>query len=1348
MAVVVSKQIFTRPHPAELLRSYYDDLITNGPPIEAVESGAYQPQTASWKEYIYAKTHQTVGTLGDPVARWIYGGEPDPNFDPGKYIRSNPGLDQDPIVWWLYNRGQFDDAVNETDFQILLDQGRQYVDDISVMARGSSMQKIAGMGLDLLDPVFLVSLAATAGVASLARATSTAAKAVRAAVVGAASYELSHKIRAGMTPASDEPGAADDLAGMAATAALFAGTYVLGWGIGRIRDAIPNARRMQQIRAALEEFKNTKLVRDVKELPNVDPLKDMDLSINEILNVSKKQITDLLENPVDNARISPLFDPAFGGDENYRLLKQLKEKYRQEGKKLHVVPRPDPEVKFYRMVRYFEKIGSVEIPDYIKEATAEDFPYYNVIDKLFVNTATLINKPAGMAMVSRVKNLPLRRLREALATVADSLRPITVDSARNPFEATHGPTVEGIFDHQRLIAGDVQARLKKVAKGYKRWLRRADRVQEFAGVRLQSWKDLLEAAGNWLRLKEAELKGYDVTAPTPIPEPITAILDELRAYMNKQLLNMESAGLMKIGPRALKEIKGKIKYQQRKLRELKKLYERRGQSPPAEAVEEIEKELAHLARRKAAVEKELTRMTYYSTQIYDVNKVLPNRTDFTDDLVMAMREGHVVEGKPIIEDAVRKVDSATIADELARITGGPVDDMTHDEMVKFIVDNLTEAELSPKFLATYEKAKETVWTQIAEQTYDLITGIPQGAGKRSGIYMPAMIPDPLQLRLMQANPARMAKWMINDPMKIVNYYMRATAPRYAVSRAIQLNPQIWEKARLTNGTKVRTLEDLFTYVDEGTEAFYRFAQFHDEHMAKRGVKFKPLLPVAKKMQYMVERDFKRVVEDMLGIRTMAASKYAGYQYMAAFGRSILYMNYANKLGCVALTQINDFAPMSLFALMRPQTLRLLIKAIRSLDKVTKRDLELIGLLKDHLIRTRRLIDVPVDEPIDGRLMMGFERGIRTLADWGSRINLMNFVTDIAKRGSAIYGIDMLTNISRKMVRAVELVEKEGMTLEAALRRVGLRGGKKSYWLAKVNKMGLNYKRAKLYHNLIYKYGLTMDDRPIREVMTFEEYMASSKPVKPNFEAWPLVRKDVKDLFDTIAINITSFVNHEMVVTPGAFDRPAFMITMPVLGRLLNQFQTFSMAFVNQRLNVMAQMPAHYQLWYAASYTFLGAMTDAIQAALSGRRSFTETAKAWEEQPLQMLYVAWERAGLLGWYPRIIRTLGTVAPPFARLMQGTSSFVHYASPDLPISMIGPFGSDLNRTYKVIRDVLNGKMSKWTALNFAKLLPGQNLLWLRLLHTTAGLPTVPEAITEAPVYSTPVLLNNWGSRRKGW
>jgi hypothetical protein len=187
-------------------------------------------------------------------------------------------------------------------------------------------------------------------------------------------------------------------------------------------------------------------------------------------------------------------------------------------------------------------------------------------------------------------------------------------------------------------------------------------------------------------------------------------------------------------------------------------------------------------------------------------------------------------------------------------------------------------------------------------------------------------------------------------------------------------------------------------------------------------------------------------------------------------------------------------------------------------------------------------------------------------------------------------------------------------------------------------------------------------------------------------------------------------------------------------KLLNQFQTFHMAFLGQRMAPMSQMPAKYQAWFWSTYLFLGGLTDAITNHLSGRRDFDETIAKWGTDPAGMMYKSWAYSGLMGPIARgwgIMDSMGFGPGNILNNTVGGGAVMgHYGGKPgehAIVSALGPTANLASQGGEVLHDVFGpGKTDYRTGISAWRSLPFQNNIFARIFHKATGLPVVPESL----------------------
>ena len=761
--------------------------------------------------------------------------------------------------------------------------------------------------------------------------------------------------------------------------------------------------------------------------------------------------------------------------------------------------------------------------------------------------------------------------------------------------------------------------------------------------------------------------------------------------------------------------------------------------------ERLDRKAARQRDRIASIEKAVEDQKFYLPRVFDGQKIMARPEEFRRKLAESFwKSDQIVNGRRV-PDAERPV-LAEVAENLDRdrIVRAAIEkarreadgELTEDQLnaiarrsTRELVEDMQEGDLPDGLFQVYRNELSAYYDRNARTVFEKLTDPKRGDAVAEGLSQ-----DPLKNRLLTIDESDLSEFLENDLDRLMEKYHRATSGRIAVRRAIQLDPQTWGNARLRDGSPVRTGEDLVEYLRESVRTLRTFAAHSDQINQRAGKTFGRMLPKVDALERRIERDVAMPLDFLQG-KTPKGAQASAMDFPAFLGRSLLRLSMMNKLGSVIWAQINDFAPLTLHVAQKPRSAKHMARAmgrmIPTMKELPQRDLEITGLMFNQFTRSRSITDTDYLNTGQGfgtgltrELSARAEEALRELSDFNARISGMNWITDVGKRTAGAQVLDRLTFQSKRFLRANQIMQDEGVTMNQALERVGL----SRYDATRLNKLGLNAERARKYHQLVYNHGLTKEDEPISEVMSFDEYMGSEAFFKPNFNDWPTDAREVKDLYDTLTANVNGEVERNMIVTPGTFDRP--IINYNTWGRLFNQLHGFMIAFTNQRLKPMAQMPAKYQMWYAASYLALGALSDAISNHLSGRRSFDETARLWQENPMGMTYAAFERSGLSGWLGRPLVLADVMGIPWSpgNLFDNTttSTAARHMQTGNFLEFFGPAAGDVGRIGMTGRDLLAGQADETTAYNAWKVMPFQNLFWLRMAQQATDTPLTPGAL----------------------
>jgi len=1259
--------------------------------------------------------------LVQSIANWIgRPGRDDENFNPFTYIKQH-GLDRNPRVRYLVERGQFDDSRSIEQFEWDRITGEQFLRDADVFARSSTFAGNAALAVNMVgDPMNLVPLGFAFRGAGIARTAAVAAS------VGLGAKLLENEL----APVANEPGLTDEMIAAGISGALGGALGAMARVPSGLKRGVSSAK-IEQIRLGFDRM--------LKEsVPSADPVAFVGTTASPFGGIptpgsaagaarpptSPSTITvetlpqeyafgtaklrELLDSPpVDNTVVRVLRQP---NDENSGLIVQLQKKYKDANLNLHVENHPSQE--FYDLLVRSREF--LERKDLNAEATAAELGGSWLDRAAALAGKAYANLQGAVTPGGRIVNVTLARISDAYRTLLGSAQTITRGSATDPLFFESGAAAESIRDRYRAISQMAQIALRN------QW-RAANRSDVtgfvYDGKPVTNEQSYLAAVDDLIRRENDAHRGFPVTVPKDVPDPVRRGVEVMRGYFGRMLQEGEVAGMFRIGPRALAGAKARLEKLKTVLAEREfAMIGKENSEWHLNRVNAARRRLEKQAAEVADLEGKVEDSRFYLSQVWDQEAVASDRNRFIDRLSLQMRIADGMKNRvplawqdrPIVAGIAERMDRdiLRIAHDAKFPTVGDIDGAPKDVPFDDLIADLTEGDLSPSGLAAYRASAEAYYRKQAAEVARAIVDEDWT--------------DPAASRALHINQSAMADYMVRDPYQLLDRYARVVGGRMAIRRAIQLNP-VWQGATLRDGTPVENGDTLKRYLAEMKDVLIDLGKRSGDPKALRQ---------AESVSGALARDIPAMI-DMLEGRDPLGQRHR-FPFAAFLGRSLLRLSGMNKLGGTVWNQLNDFGPVTLALLHSPRRIGLIRRAITGLDKATRRELELLNIGLDGTAHWRNLTDTDDSGSLGfgtdrvRRLSAGFERVTKRVEDAFYRLTLLHWVTNVNKSIAGLSVLDKIGTDSRRLLRAAELV-KSGAKQDDAMRRAGLH----RYDAARLNKLGLNVNRAELFNRLTYEHGQLADGTAIKEkYATYDEFIESRPEgvIRYNFEEWG-DDAGTKDLLDIVLSNVSAEVNRSMVVTPGVGDRP--LVNRTMMGRIFNNLQSYAFAFTNQRLRVMAQMPASYQLWYASAYLFLGAMTDAISNRLSGRRSFTETAERWRENPVGMIYASWEKSGMSGWFGRPLAIADAIGIPWTPGNLSGESPLSAANRHIGKeleSFAGPVASDVGRAIRLAGRIGAGKIDRTTAYNAWKLTPFQNWFLLRLLHQAFDAPTVPESILE--------------------
>lgn len=176
-----------------------------------------------------------------------------------------------------------------------------------------------------------------------------------------------------------------------------------------------------------------------------------------------------------------------------------------------------------------------------------------------------------------------------------------------------------------------------------------------------------------------------------------------------------------------------------------------------------------------------------------------------------------------------------------------------------------------------------------------------------------------------------------------------------------------------------------------------------------------------------------------------------------------------------------------------------------------------------------------------------------------------------------------------------------------------------------------------------------------------------------------------------------------IVTPGIADKPLWFSNEH--GKIATQFQSFSMAAQNRILISGLQQRDMAQLNGALIAIALGGLTYATKQKLRGAEVSTDPAVIAKE--------AFDYSGLSGWMMNPVNTFdwATKGGMTEMLTGEKTPSSRYSSRGVEGALLGPTLSTILDPAAISQDIATGEVDEATIRRVRRLLPYQNLFWLR-------------------------------------
>ncbi len=176
-----------------------------------------------------------------------------------------------------------------------------------------------------------------------------------------------------------------------------------------------------------------------------------------------------------------------------------------------------------------------------------------------------------------------------------------------------------------------------------------------------------------------------------------------------------------------------------------------------------------------------------------------------------------------------------------------------------------------------------------------------------------------------------------------------------------------------------------------------------------------------------------------------------------------------------------------------------------------------------------------------------------------------------------------------------------------------------------------------------------------------------------------------------------------IVTPGKGEKPLWMNSET--GKLIGQFKTFAISAHHKILLANLQYRDAQAVNGALMMMAFGGVAYASKQYAAGRDISTE--------PEKLLVEALDRSGLMGFFSDVNNTVEKVSRGTIGMnaLLGESPMSRYASRNITGSVLGPSFGTAEDIFDIAGDVSSNEMDEGTIRSIRKLLPGQNIFYIR-------------------------------------
>lgn len=622
---------------------------------------------------------------------------------------------------------------------------------------------------------------------------------------------------------------------------------------------------------------------------------------------------------------------------------------------------------------------------------------------------------------------------------------------------------------------------------------------------------------------------------------------------------------------------------------------------------------------------------------------------------------------------------------------------------------------NPEGIRQYEQAVNKYLDDSAERVARTLTE----ADKVDGVQLGIADTDVFKSRVLRIDESEFRDFLDNNLTSILAFYDHRTGGQIAMRQAARKAEDQWStlvKDKLgldwaEQGYDPRLLLKLVDVerrekLDAAATAFRITGDARYQKMAK-----------------MIEADFNRTYRAMDQMMTVMEGvplnkeNPANDVLWSSMGRTALRAPFVARMGGMMMSSIPDMAGLMSFAGVEPEKLAYSMRGMIGMLpglKVPRYGVEAMQVgLDDGLSRQLQLAEL-TDAPLEAaRAVTGLQK---------AAVRVDRITGEAARQVGILSGMNRW-NVNQRRVASV-LVQSNIME---GLRRLSRLAGDSDEALAAVklrredagilSSLGYDRESAGKTLDLLYKYGKDREGNYVRDLMSRAEFDNYKGFVAPELHAWG--DRNLTDL-------MTGAVNREVrniIVEPFAASRP--LMNAHWVGRVINQFQTFSFAFTNQFAVRMGHRTAGQQAGWLASAIVLGGVADALHNHLAGRRSFEQTADLWSdpEKLPGMVYAGFERAGGTMYLSKPLAILDRMNMGPRTLLRNDVSSMHTAQSLSVTGMTAPLIDYVDTMARSAYGLATDGATAKELQQFRTTMPFQNILWINGLYRATGVDLYP-------------------------